>query len=116
GVRLRGDRQRPRRHRRARPHDACRHGHGWPAHRAARPRARDLSLKALVTGAAGFIGSHLSDALLAAGADVVGVDVFTDYYARAIKEQNLAALKGQPRFTFVEDALQTMALGPVLEG
>ncbi len=73
-------------------------------------------MKALVTGAAGFIGSHLSEALLAAGADVTGIDVFTDYYARAIKEQNLSGLKGQPKFTFVEDALQTMALDPVLEG
>ena len=43
-------------------------------------------MKALVTGAAGFIGSHLSAALAARGVDVVGLDCFTDYYARAIKE------------------------------
>jgi UDP-glucose 4-epimerase len=73
-------------------------------------------LKALVTGAAGFIGSHLSEALLAAGADVVGVDAFTDYYPRAIKEQNLAGPKDHRRFTFVEGSLQTMALAPVLDG
>jgi nucleoside-diphosphate-sugar epimerase len=41
-----------------------------------------------VTGAAGFIGSHLSEALAAAGHDVVGIDCFTDYYDRALKEQN----------------------------
>ena len=49
-------------------------------------------MKALVTGAAGFIGSHLSAALAARGVDVVGLDCFTDYYARDIKEANLAAL------------------------
>ena len=73
-------------------------------------------MKALVTGAAGFVGSHLSEALMASGAEVVGVDCFTDYYAREIKERNLAGLRSQPRFTFVEDALQTMPLEPVLEG
>ena len=48
-------------------------------------------MKALVTGAAGFIGSTLAERLLADGADVVGIDCFTDYYPRAIKERNLAA-------------------------
>ena len=48
-------------------------------------------MKALVTGAAGFIGSHLTGALLEGGAEVVGVDCFTDYYPRAMKEANLDA-------------------------
>jgi UDP-glucuronate 4-epimerase len=49
----------------------------------------------LVTGCAGFIGSHLTDALLSRGDDVVGVDAFTDYYARDTKESNLErALSG----------------------
>jgi UDP-glucose 4-epimerase len=73
-------------------------------------------MKALVTGAAGFIGSHLSAALLERGATVVGVDAFTDFYAREIKTSNLAPLAAHPSFTLVEGALQTMALEPVLEG
>ena len=73
-------------------------------------------MKALVTGAAGFVGSHVCEALVSAGADVVGVDCFTDYYARDIKERNLAGLKGRPGFRFVEDALQTAPLEPLLDG
>jgi nucleoside-diphosphate-sugar epimerase len=49
-------------------------------------------MKALVTGAAGFIGSHLAEALDAAGHDVVGLDCFTDYYDPDLKEENAAAL------------------------
>jgi len=56
----------------------------------------------LVTGAAGFIGSHLSEALLANGYEVSGIDNFDPFYDRAIKEQNLEALKKSNRFHFVE--------------
>jgi UDP-glucose 4-epimerase len=73
-------------------------------------------MKALVTGAAGFIGSHLSAALLERGATVVGVDAFTDYYAREIKQSNLQPLIAHPSFRLVEGALQTMPLEPVLKG
>jgi nucleoside-diphosphate-sugar epimerase len=45
-----------------------------------------------VTGAAGFIASHLADALAAAGHDVVGIDCFTDYYDRELKEENARGL------------------------
>jgi UDP-glucose 4-epimerase len=73
-------------------------------------------MKALVTGTAGFIGSHLSAALLARGADVVGIDCFTDYYARTIKEQNLEPLKAHRAFHFIAGALQTADLGAALDG
>ena len=73
-------------------------------------------MKALVTGAAGFIGSTLSTALVERGTDVVGVDCFTDYYGRDIKEDNLAALRQHPKFTFVEAALQTADLSLLLDG
>jgi nucleoside-diphosphate-sugar epimerase len=49
-------------------------------------------MKFVVTGAAGFIGSHLSEALTARGHEVVGVDCFTDYYDPALKEENAAGL------------------------
>jgi UDP-glucose 4-epimerase len=73
-------------------------------------------MKALVTGAAGFIGSHLSAALLDSGASVTGIDVFTDYYPRPLKEVNLATVKDRPGFTFVEAALQDIDLKPLLAG
>ena len=73
-------------------------------------------MKALVTGAAGFIGSHLSAALLDSGASVTGIDCFTDYYSRAIKEANLGTVKGRPGFSFVEAALQDVDLTALLAG
>jgi UDP-glucuronate 4-epimerase len=63
---------------------------------------RDSARRAIVTGAAGFIGSHLCERLVADGWRVVGVDAFTDYYPRSDKEANLQALAREPRFTFLE--------------
>lgn len=59
-------------------------------------------MNCLVTGAAGFIGSHLCERLLAVGHDVVGLDAFIPYYPRTFKEQNLAAFRTHPRFRFHE--------------
>ena len=56
----------------------------------------------LVTGAAGFIGSHLCERLLADGHAVTGVDCFTPYYPRAVKDRNLSALTGRKHFNFRE--------------
>jgi UDP-glucuronate 4-epimerase len=70
--------------------------------------------RALVTGAAGFIGSHLAERLVAEGFSVLGVDAFTDYYARVDKLANLSALKGDRRFELVEGDLTSMDLAPLL--
>lgn len=75
-----------------------------------------MTRTALVTGVAGFIGSHLAERLLADGWQVIGVDCFTDYYARSIKEQNLAAFLHHPRFTFVEGDLATTDLSAWVTG
>jgi UDP-glucose 4-epimerase len=71
-------------------------------------------MKALVTGVAGFIGSTLAERLIADGADVVGIDCFTDYYPRPMKELNLSGLAGKPRFRFVESSIQQAALASLL--
>jgi len=73
-------------------------------------------MKALVTGAAGFIGSHLTSALLDRGAQVVGLDCFTDYYARSLKEANLAVNKHVPGFHFIEGRIQDVDLRSLLSG
>ena len=57
---------------------------------------------ALVTGAAGFIGSSLTDRLLADGVRVTGVDLFTDYYDVALKRRNLEGARRHPAFTLLE--------------
>ncbi len=73
-------------------------------------------MKALVTGGAGFIGSHLSERLLDAGAEVIALDSFTDYYPRAIKESNVAALRGRPGYRLVEAAIADADLPALLDG
>lgn len=73
-------------------------------------------MRIVVTGAAGFIGSHLAERLLADGHDVVGLDAFTPYYDRTRKESNLRAAMASERFGFVELDLRTDDLAPALDG
>ena len=70
----------------------------------------------LVTGCAGFIGSHLAEALLAEGHDVVGLDSFSDYYPRSVKEENVAAARAGERFRLLEADLAEEPLERHLAG
>ena len=73
-------------------------------------------MRCLVTGAAGFIGSSLSERLIALGHEVVGVDRFSDYYPRHYKEANLQRLREAPGFTLKVEDLAQCAMEPLLEG
>jgi UDP-glucuronate 4-epimerase len=72
--------------------------------------------RALVTGCAGFIGSHLAERLVDDGFEVVGVDCFTGNYARAAKEANLERLSAEPAFELLELDLAADPLDDVLDG
>jgi len=73
---------------------------------------------ALVTGAAGFIGSHLVERLLSQGVRVTGVDCFTDYYDPMLKRANLASAMraaGESRFRLIDVDLAVADLAPLPE-
>ena len=74
-----------------------------------------MSKKAFVTGCSGFIGSHLSEALVNLGWEVIGVDCFNDNYSRKIKEANMKFLLSQPRFIFLQDDLMDIQLDSYLK-
>src|SRR5262245_51765485 len=71
-------------------------------------------MKYVVTGAAGFIGSHLCEELLRGGHQVTGIDAFIPYYPVPAKERNLAGLKEQPNFHFHRLDLRTDAADAAL--
>ncbi len=73
-------------------------------------------MKALVSGAAGFVGSHLTDALLARGDEVVALDCFTPYYDVAAKVANVRSYRDAPDCTFVQADLRSDDLRSLLDG
>jgi nucleoside-diphosphate-sugar epimerase len=75
-----------------------------------------VTMKCVVTGAAGFIGSHLCEDLLQRGHQVVGLDAFIPYYDPAIKRRNLSSLQDQPGFSFHELDLRTSPLDEAVNG
>ncbi|MFC1511183.1 NAD-dependent epimerase/dehydratase family protein [Candidatus Margulisiibacteriota bacterium] len=73
-------------------------------------------MNCLVTGCAGFIGSSLSEKLIELGYSVTGIDCFTDYYPRKLKEQNISRLRRERNFVFHEEDLLTTDLDKLLAG
>ena len=73
-------------------------------------------MRYLVTGAAGFIGSHLVERLLADGHAVVGIDGFVDNYERELKESHLALCAQDPQFEFAEGFIEHLDLQTLLAG
>jgi nucleoside-diphosphate-sugar epimerase len=73
-------------------------------------------MRVVVTGAAGFIGSHLCERLLADGHEVVGIDAFTDFYEPSLKEKNLEAAERNPNFVLEELDLVQASLRKVVRG
>ena len=69
-----------------------------------------------MTGCAGFIGSTLSEALISDGHSVIGVDCFTDYYAKSLKLANLRGIRRAKGFKFIEADLASAKLSPVVAG
>jgi len=73
-------------------------------------------MKAVVTGSAGFVGSHLTERLLADGFKVTGIDCFIDYYPKKFKEKNLEAALGSRNFKFIPSSLLDLDLPKLLDG
>ena len=72
-------------------------------------------MKAFVTGCAGFIGSHLVDTLLEKDFEVIGIDCFTDYYSKKIKETNISDAKNHKNFKFINDDILNIKQFPEVD-
>jgi nucleoside-diphosphate-sugar epimerase len=69
---------------------------------------RKFMAKSIVTGVAGFIGSHLVEALLNQGEQVIGIDQFNDYYDPALKRQNISSFENHPNFKLIAADIQSL--------
>jgi nucleoside-diphosphate-sugar epimerase len=88
----------------------------WPPSRGRSSGETSTISRAFVSGAAGFIGSNLTDALLARGDDVVALDCFTPYYDVAVKVGNADLLRAHPSCTFIQADLRSDDLDALLDG
>jgi nucleoside-diphosphate-sugar epimerase len=73
-------------------------------------------MRCMVTGCAGFIGSHICERLLRDGHEVIGIDAFTDYYPRAYKERNLDFVREHRFFSLIEGDLNALPLDNLVDG
>lgn len=73
-------------------------------------------MRSIVTGVAGFIGSHLAEHLIALGHDVTGIDCFSSYYDPGLKRANITNLLAGPRFRLITADLATDEIADFLEG
>jgi UDP-glucose 4-epimerase len=71
--------------------------------------------RVIVTGVAGFIGSHLAQTLLEQGKEVIGIDEFNDYYEPMLKHKNIAHLQSSPNFTLIESNIQGLDWSTLLQ-
>ena len=69
----------------------------------------------LVTGAAGFIGSHLCKKLIRDGAHIVALDAFTDFYSRSIKENNIQSFVNHPHFELIPADILEIDLDKIMD-
>lgn len=74
-----------------------------------------MPMRCLVTGCAGFIGSHLTERLLRKRCKVIGIDCFTDYYPRPVKEKNIQAALNNENFAFIEKDIVQMNKFPEVD-
>ena len=74
-----------------------------------------MPMRCLVTGCAGFIGSHLTERLLRKRCKVIGIDCFTDYYPRPVKEKNIQAALNNENFAFIEKDIAQMNKFPEVD-
>lgn len=73
-------------------------------------------MKHLITGVAGFIGSNLAKEFLSRGKKAIGVDCFTDYYSRSLKEKNIEDIMEEENFRLIEGDLLKLDLDKMLTG
>lgn len=106
--------RRPGRGRRARPRQGAGRGVRREARAAAAGRGRQAVMKVLVTGTAGFIGSHLALRLLERGDQVIGLDNLSDYYDVTLKRARLARFMDHPKYTHLQADLGPRRGGGVL--